>query len=249
MKVDIITLFPDMVNAAFSESILKRAKEEQLLEINAHQLRNYSEDKRKRVDDTTYGGGSGMLLRVEPVKRAIEDVASPDAHVIYMSPRGRKLDQEKVIELSEKKHLVILCGHYEGVDQRVIDSHVDEELSIGDYVLTGGELAAVVLVDAVSRYVDGVLGKDHSLVEESFENHLLEYPQYTKPREVSGQEVPEVLLSGNHQKIDFWRYSKSLELTYTMREDLFYKHVMDVLSKGKKNDVRKLSDAIKTFID
>ncbi len=249
MKVDIITLFPDMVKGAFSESILKRAREEELMDVNTHQLRDYSEDVRKRVDDTTYGGGSGMLLRVEPIKRAIEDVSTDEAHVVYMSPRGKRLDQEKVIELSEKKHLVILCGHYEGVDQRVIDSYVDEEISIGDYVLTGGELAAVVLVDAVSRFVDGVLGKEHSLVEESFENNLLEYPQYTKPREVDGVSVPNVLLSGDHQKIDFWRYAKSLEITYEVREDLFYKHLIMVLSKGDKKDVRRLSDALKTFLD
>ncbi len=244
MKIDIITLFPEMVEGSFSASILKRATDKNLLDITTHQLRNYANDKHKRVDDEPYGGGSGMLMKPEPMMRAIDDIRSTETHVVYMSPRGPRLDQEKVIELSEKKHLIIICGHYEGIDQRVIDNHIDEEISIGDYVLTGGELASVVLIDAVSRYVDGVIGKDSSLLEESFENNLLEYPQYTRPKVFEEQEVPEILLSGNHAKIDFWRYVKSLELTKNNREDLFYKHIMGVLKRGDKKELKRLSDAI-----
>ncbi|PID82901.1 MAG: tRNA (guanosine(37)-N1)-methyltransferase TrmD [Clostridiales bacterium] len=245
MKIDVLTLFPDMVKGAFSESILKKAIDKNVIDINLVNIRDFSKYKHKRVDDSPYGGGSGMLMMIEPLKYAIESVASDKSHTIYLSPRGSRLNQEKVIELSEKKHLVLVCGHYEGIDERFIDKYVDEEISIGDFILTGGELAATLLIDATSRYVGGVLGKDESLCEESFENNLLEYPQYTRPSVYDGVSVPDVLLSGNHNNIEFWRYVKSLEKTFEVRPDLFYNHLLKTLKNGDKASVKKLSDAIK----
>ncbi|MDO4773480.1 MAG: tRNA (guanosine(37)-N1)-methyltransferase TrmD [Bacillota bacterium] len=245
MKIDVLSLFPEMVKATVSESILKRAIDLQLVEINFHQLREYSHNKHRKVDDTPYGGGSGLVMYAEVVGRAVKTLTeSGKAHVIYFSPKGAKLDQKRVVELSKKKHLIMLCGHYEGIDQRAIDLYVDEELSIGDYVLTGGELPAAVTIDAVSRYLDGVLGKPESLLEESFSNDLLEYPHYTKPADYEGVTVPEILLSGNHQKIDDWRYKESLQVSYDRRPDLFYKHILGVLKKGDKNELKKLSRAV-----
>lgn len=234
-----------MVEGAFSDSIIKKAREGNLLEINTVQIRDFSKEKRNRVDEKVYGGGSGMLLQVDPIKNAINSVKQAGSRVVYLSPRGKRLNQEKVVELSTYEHIIMLCGHYEGVDQRLIDNYVDEEISIGDFVLTGGELPAIVLVDAVSRYVGGVLGDDGSLVEESFENSLLEYPQYTKPRVYQDDTVPDVLLSGNHQNIKDWRYQKSLETTYKVRKDLFYKHLLDVLKFGDKKSISELGRAIK----
>ena len=194
MRIDLITLFPEMCETVLNESILGRAQKKGVLEINTHQLRDFAFDKHKRVDDTPYGGGKGMVIRPDVVYDAYESVKDEDAKVIYMSPKGKVLNQEKVKALSKENHLIILCGHYEGIDQRVLDEIVDEEISIGDYVLTGGELPAMVLVDSVSRYVDGVLSEE-STIEESFSNGLLEYPQYTRPEIFSNKKVPEVLLS------------------------------------------------------
>lgn len=203
------------------QSILKRATESNKLEINLINIRDYSKDKHKKCDDYTFGGGPGMLMMPQPIYDAMTSIDGfKDARKIYLSPKGRVFKQSIAKEISKYDHLIFLCGHYEGVDQRILDTLIDEEISIGDYVLTGGELPAMVVIDAVSRLVDGVLGSNESSSIESFENGLLEYPQYTKPREFMGMEVPEILISGNHQKINEWRYQKSLEITKKNRPDL-----------------------------
>ena len=198
MKFDVLTLFPEMFQA-LDQSIIGRAKEKNLIEINLINIRDFSKDKHKKVDDTPYGGGAGMVMKADVVFDAFKSLDSKNAKVIYMSPQGKKLDQSKVVELSNQEHLIILCGHYEGIDQRVIDKIVDEEISIGDYVLTGGELPAMVLIDSVSRYKEGVLSTE-SIQEESFSNGILEYPQYTRPEVFEGIKVPEVLLSRKSQR-------------------------------------------------
>ena len=218
MKIDILTLFPEMFEP-LKQSILGRAIENNLIEINLINIRDFSKDKHKKVDDTPYGGGAGMVIRADVVYDAFKSLNPTNAKTIFLSPQGSTLNQNKVQELSKEDHLILLCGHYEGIDQRVLDEIVDEEISIGDYVLTGGELPAMVLVDAVSRYVDGVISKE-SVEEESFSNGLLEYPQYTRPETFLNSKVPEVLLSGNHQNIEKWRRQKSLENTYKKRPEL-----------------------------
>ena len=218
MKFDVLTLFPEMFDC-LNQSVIGRAVEKELIDINLVNIRDFSNNKHKKVDDTPYGGGSGMVMMPDVVYRAFQSVKSEKAKVIYMSPQGKTLDQKKVEDLAKQEHLVILCGHYEGIDQRVLDKIVDEEVSIGDYVLTGGEIPAMVLIDSVSRYVKGVLNED-SIKEESFSNGLLEYPQYTRPENFEGEKVPEILLSGNHQNIDKWRKEKSLEITKKKRPDL-----------------------------
>ena len=221
MQFDVLTLFPEMFNV-LNESIIGRAKEKGLIDINLINIRDFSKNKHKKVDDTPYGGGAGMVMQPDVVYDAYKSVKDEKAKVIYMSPQGKKLDQKKVEELSKQEHLILLCGHYEGIDQRVLDKIVDEEISIGDYVLTGGELPAMVLIDSVSRYVEGVL-KDDSTIEESFSQGLLEYPQYTRPEVFEGQQVPEVLLSGHHENIDKWRRKQSLKITLSKRPDLLEK--------------------------
>ena len=221
MKFDVLTLFPDMFKS-LDESIIGKAKERELIEINLINIRDFSKDKHKKVDDTPYGGGAGMVIRPDVVYDAYSSVKDDNAKVIYLSPQGKILNQEKVKELSKEKHLILICGHYEGIDQRVLDEIVDEEISIGDYVLTGGELPAMVLIDSVSRYVEGVLN-DESTAEESFASNLLEYPQYTRPEEFHGNKVPEVLISGHHENIKKWREEKSLEVTKRKRPDLLEK--------------------------
>lgn len=218
MKFDVLTLFPEMFEA-LDESIIGKAKEKGLIEINLINIRDFSKDKHKKVDDTPYGGGAGMVIKPDVVYDAYSSVKEDNAKVIYLSPQGQALNQEKVKKLSKENHLILLCGHYEGIDQRVLDEIVDEEISIGDYVLTGGELPAMVLIDAVSRYVEGVLSED-STKEESFSSSLLEYPQYTRPEEFRGKKVPEVLISGHHENIRKWREQKSLEVTKQKRPDL-----------------------------
>lgn len=218
MKFDILTLFPEMF-APLEQSIIGRAVENNRIEINLTNIRDFSKDKHKKVDDTPYGGGKGMVIRPDVVYDAYEAVKDENAKVIYMSPKGKVLNQEKIKALSKENHLIILCGHYEGIDQRVLDEIVDEEISIGDYVLTGGEIPAMVLVDSVSRYVEGVLSEG-STSEESFSDGLLEYPQYTRPEEFRGKKVPEVLISGHHENIKKWREEKSLEITKKNRPDL-----------------------------
>ena len=219
MNFDVLTLFPEMFDA-LNSSIIGRAKEKNLININLINIRDFSKDKHKKVDDTPYGGGAGMVMKPDCVYDAFQSIENKDnAKVIYMSPQGKKLDQKKVEELANEEHLVILCGHYEGIDQRVIDKIVDEEISIGDYVLTGGEIPAMVLIDSVARYNDGVIARE-SIKEESFANGMLEYPQYTRPEVFEGARVPEVLLSGHHENIEKWRKEEALRITNLKRPDL-----------------------------
>ena len=221
LLIDILTLFPGMFSGLFSESILKRAEEKGLAKINTWNIRDFALDKHRIVDDYPYGGGAGMVMKPEPLAGAIEAArCGHPARVIYMAPQGKPLTQAKAMELAKASHLIILCGHYEGIDERVRTLLVDEEISIGDYVLTGGELPAAVLVDTVVRLVPGVLGSDLSALEESFSDGLLEYPQYTRPPKFMGLSVPDVLLSGNHAEIAKWRHEQSLRLTWERRPDL-----------------------------
>ena len=221
MKFSVLTLFPEMFSI-LNESIIGRAKEKQLIDIDIINIRDFSKNKHKKVDDTPYGGGAGMVIRPDVVYDAYKSINDEKARVIYLSPQGKKLNQLKVQELSKEDHIILLCGHYEGIDQRIIDEIVDEEISIGDYVLTGGELPAMVLIDSVSRYVGGVISKE-SIEEESFSNGLLEYPQYTRPESFLGREIPEVLKSGHHENIKKWRKEKALEITKVKRPDLLKK--------------------------
>ena len=223
MKFTIMTLFPEMFEPV-KQSIIGKAIEKKLIEINLINIRDFSKDKHKKVDDTPYGGGAGMVMMPDVVYDAYKSIGDENAKVIYMSPQGKKLNQKKVEELAKQEHLIILCGHYEGIDQRVIDKIVDEEISIGDYVLTGGELPAMVLIDAVSRYNSGVIAEE-SREEESFANGFLEYPQYTRPEVFEGVKVPEVLLSGHHANIEKWRKEKAIEITKLKRPDLLKNEV------------------------
>lgn len=219
MRMDILTLFPEMFEP-LKQSIIGRAQKDKKLQINIHNIRDYSLDKHKKCDDTPFGGGAGMVMLAQPIVSAIETIdLEHKAHRIFTSPKGQTFKQQKVYELLDKEWLIILCGHYEGVDERAIELCIDEEISIGDYVLTGGELPAMVICDAVARYVDGVLNTA-SLVQESFSENRLEYPQYTRPVEFRGLTVPEVLRSGNHALVDKWRREKSEEITRKNRPDL-----------------------------
>ena len=221
MKFDILTLFPEMFETLKS-SIIGKAIENKLIDINIVNIRDFSKDKHKKVDDTVYGGGAGMLIRPDVVYDAYKSVKTEKSKVIYLSPQGKNLCQSKVESLAKEEHLILLCGHYEGIDQRVIDKIAPEEISIGDYVLTGGEIPAMVLIDSVSRYVDGVI-TEGSTFEESFSKGLLEYPQYTRPEEFEGIKVPEVLQSGHHKNIDNWRKEESLRVTLKKRPELLEK--------------------------
>ena len=218
MKFNVLTLFPEMFSA-LDESIIGRGKEKGLIDINLINIRDFSKNKHKKVDDTPYGGGAGMVMEPTVVYDAYCSVKEQNVKVIYMSPQGKTLNQQMVQDLAKEENIILLCGHYEGIDQRVIDEIVDEEISIGDYVLTGGELPAMVLIDSVSRYVEGVL-KEDSVQEESFIDGLLEYPQYTRPEVFLGKRVPEVLLSGHHENIKKWRRNQSIINTYLKRPDL-----------------------------
>jgi tRNA (guanine37-N1)-methyltransferase len=237
MKIDIATLFPEMCEAYLSESIIGRARNKGIFTVNCHNIRDYTEDKHRRVDDTPYSERQGMLMQAQPIYNCFKSVTQgqPKPHTIYMSPQGKPLTQQKVKELSSLDSIFILCGHYEGVDERVIQKIVDEEISIGDYVLTGGELPALVLVDSIVRMLDGVLSKADCYEDESHYNGLLEYPQYTRPEVWEGMEVPKILLSGHHANIKKWRHEKSLENTYFKRPDLL--------------DNINLSEEDKKFID
>ena len=222
MKIDILTLFPDMFTP-LKESIIGRAVDSNKIQINIYDIRDYANNKHKRCDDYPFGGGAGMVMMPEPIALAIESIDKEHkARRIYMSPKGKTFSQSMVKTLIDYEHIILLCGHYEGIDQRVIDLYIDEEISIGDYVLTGGELPAMVVTDAISRYVEGVISKE-SLSEESFSNGLLEYPQYTRPQEFKGVKVPEVLLSGNHGEVDKWRKEQSIKITKKYRPDLLDK--------------------------
>ena len=231
MRFDIMTLFPELVERVLSESIIGRAQKSGVITVKCHNIRDYSEDKHRRVDDTPYGGGKGMLMMAPPIYNCYEAVRREldSAHtgtevrrrVVYMSPRGKVFDQKKARELSELDELIILCGHYEGVDQRIIDEIVDEEISIGDFVLTGGEIPACIVTDAVARLVDGVLSDAECYENESISSGLLEYPQYTRPYEFHGIKVPDVLISGHHQNINKWRGERSEDITKSVRPDLY----------------------------
>jgi len=228
IRFDIISIFPGMFESPFRESLLSKAQDKGIVEIRAHDLREYTLDKHGRVDDTPYGGGVGMVMNIEPIDRALEAVKKdrPKAHSILLSPGGYRFDQKKAWELSCKDEIILVCGRYEGVDQRVTEL-VDEELSIGDYVLNGGEVAAMVVVEAVARLVPGVVGDEQSLAEESFSNEMLEYPQYTRPRDYKGLVVPEVLVSGDHKKIEDWKRQAALKKTAKYRPDLYGKMNLD----------------------
>lgn len=218
MKFNVLTLFPEMFEAV-KQSVTGKAIEKNIIELNLINIRDFSKDKHKKVDDTPYGGGAGMVMRADVVYDAYKSIEDKNAKVIYLSPQGKTLNQQKVEELSKEESLILLCGHYEGIDQRVIDEIVDEEISIGDYVLTGGEIPAMVLLDAVSRYVPGVLTEE-SIKEESFSSGLLEYPQYTRPEIFNGKKVPEILLSGHHENIEKWRKQEAVRITKQKRPDL-----------------------------
>ncbi|MFH0977172.1 MAG: tRNA (guanosine(37)-N1)-methyltransferase TrmD [Spirochaetota bacterium] len=219
-----ITLFPDFFCSPLKSSLLGRAIDNQIIKVNIIDLKYFSTDKFHRCDDAPYGGGSGMVLQAGPLFRAIESVKDTRTKVVFTSPGGMLLNQELVKQLSIEEDLCIICGHYEGLDQRVIDKYVDYEISIGDYIISGGEYAALVIVDSIARYVPGFMSNPDSLVEESFQNHLLEYPQYTRPSEIEGLEVPVVLLSGDHKKIRDWRLEKAAEKTKKVRPDLYKKY-------------------------
>lgn len=224
MKIDIMTLFPEMCETVLNESIIGRAKKAGKVEINCHNIRDFANNKHNKVDDTPYGGGMGMVMAAEPIYNCYKSLFKPDEskpHLIYLSPKGSTLTQKRVVELSKLDRLVLLCGHYEGVDERVLEEIVDEQISIGDFVLTGGELPALCLADAVCRMLPGVLSDDLCFEDESHFSGLLEYPQYTRPAVWNEKAVPDVLLSGNHAEIAKWRRKKSLEITRELRPDMF----------------------------
>ncbi len=246
MKINILTQFPEMFAPITSESILGRAVEKGILEIKLINIRDYSTDKHNRTDDTPFGGGAGMVMLCQPAFDALNDIKAEGKRILYMSPRGKMLNQALIEDLSTESEITILCGHYEGVDQRIIDYWNMEEVSIGDYVLTGGELAAMVLVDSVSRLVPGVLGSIESLNEESIYSGLLEYPQYTKPREYEGLEVPELLFNGNHKLIHLWQFEQSLLLTKERRPDLFDSFIAN--HKDLSKDEIKILEKVKNGI-
>lgn len=248
MRFDIMTLFPDLVTTVLGESIIGRAQKSGAIEVHAHNIRDYSEDKHRRVDDTPYGGGMGMLMAAPPIYNCFKAVcdALPEGsrRVIYMSPRGTVFNHQKARELAQYDNIVILCGHYEGVDARIIEEIVDEEISIGDYVLTGGEIPACIVTDAVARLIPGVLSDSECYEKESIASGLLEYPQYTRPYEFHGMTVPDVLISGHHENIDKWRLERSLEITKANRPDLYeaWERVHPKVEK-KKAKKRKGADA------
>lgn len=243
MKITIMTLFPEMCNAVLDESIIGRARKNGIIEIDTVNIRDFTQDKHNRVDDAPYGGGMGMLMQTQPIYDCFASLCSEDGkkpHLIYMSAQGKTLTQKRVKELSHLPNIAILCGHYEGVDERIIEEIVDEEISIGDYVLTGGELPALILSDSIARMIDGVLPNDEAKELESHYSGLLEYPQYTRPPEWHGRKVPDILLSGHHENIDKWRREKSLERTLERRPDMLKsaeltKKDREYLAKLKEN--------------
>ena len=220
LRIDIITLFPRMLDGFLTESILGRGIEAGHLAVEVHDLRKWTTDKHRTADDRPFGGGAGMVLKPEPVFAAIEQLQTPGCRRIYLTPDGIPLSPALALDLSRQKHLVFLSGHYEGIDQRIRDGVIDQEISIGDYVLTNGTLAAAVVLDALARFIPGVLGEEKSLTHESFTNKLLDFPQYTRPAEFRGMSIPEVLLSGNHAEIEKWRHARQVEKTSSVRPDL-----------------------------
>ena len=237
IRFDVLTLFPDMFRAVLGDSIINRAVENGIIELNFIDIKDYTKNKHKKVDDYPYSGGGGMLMAAQPVYDAYQSIIKDldyKPHTIYMSPQGKVFNQKKAIELSSHSHIVLLCGHYEGIDQRVLDMIVDEEISIGDFVLTGGELPAMTVIDAVSRMIPGVLASESAYENESHYSGLLEYPQYTRPEEFMGVKIPEVLISGHHAKIEEWKHQESLKNTFYKRHDLLEK------AKLSKKDIEFL---------
>lgn len=243
MRIDVLTVFPEMFGPVVTDSILGRANESGLMDVRVHNIRDYTVDRHNKTDDYPFGGGAGMVMYAEPISAALEANGAAGKKILYMSPRGKVLTHEKVLELASGEDFVILCGHYEGVDQRVIDYWNMEEVSIGDYILTGGELPAMVLIDSVARFVPGVLGNSEAHFEESICSGLLEYPQYTKPREWKKMPVPEVLLSGHHENIHLWQLENSLRLTKERRPDLFDAYIKEKSSSLSKKE-KKILDKI-----
>lgn len=243
MKINVMTLFPEIFNSYIGESMMKKAVDNNILAVNIYNIRDFSENKHKKVDDYPFGGGAGMVMTPQPIlstyKHIIEENKLEKPRVIYLSPKGKTFTQDMAKSLSKEDNLIFLCGHYEGIDQRVIDMIVTDELSIGDYVLTGGELPALVMIDSISRLIPGVLNKSASYEDETFEGDLLEYPQYTRPREYEGHKVPDVILSGNHQKIDQWRKEESEKLTKERRPDLWTSYIEKNPVKEVKKNRRK----------
>ncbi|MDO5040911.1 MAG: tRNA (guanosine(37)-N1)-methyltransferase TrmD [Peptoniphilus sp.] len=239
MKFDILTIFPEFFDILKDYSIVGRAIKEEIIRINAVNIRDFSEDKHNRVDDYPYGGGPGMLMQAGPIYRAIESVKNEGARIIYLSTHGKPLNQNKLIELSKLDHIVLLNGHYEGIDYRIVENYVDEEISIGDYVLTGSEVASLVLIDGITRLLPGVLSTSESFEEESFYNERLEYPQYTRPQNFNGHEVPEVLLSGNHKNIEEYRNYMALKITYEKRPDLIKFEELNEKEKETLIDIKR----------
>ena len=241
MRFDVLTLFPELIKSHMDFSIMKRASDEGIISVNTINPRDFTHDKHKKVDDTPYGGGAGMVMQADVIYNAYKSIKKTNAKVIYMSPQGQVLNQKKVEGLSKEEHLIILCGHYEGVDQRILDKIVDEEISIGNYVLTGGELPAMVLIDSVSRYVDGVLSNG-STSEESFSQGILEYPQYTRPETFEGVKVPEILQSGHHENINKWRRYQALKNTYYKRPELLENVELSEKDKEYLDEIKSKKD-------
>jgi len=245
MRIDLLTLFPEMCETVLSESIIGRARKKGAVQICCHQIRDFAYDKHNRVDDSPFGGGMGMLLKAEPIALCIDDLIDQlgeKPHLIYMSPQGKTLTQQRVKELAKYENIAFLCGHYEGIDERIIDEYIDEEISIGDYVLTGGELPALVVADSVCRMIDGVLSDDECFQEESHFNSLLEYPQYTRPAVWRGRKVPDELMTGHHQNVQKWRREQSLLRTAEKRPDML--KTAD-LTKKDKEFLTKLQNSAK----
>lgn len=247
MKFDVLTLFPEMINQACSHSIIARGIQSGVISVNTINPRDYTKDKHKKVDDTPFGGGAGMVLMCQPYFDAFDSVAKDEnTEVIILSPQGKVFNQQLSLELAQKEHIIMLCGHYEGFDERIKKYTKAREISIGDYVLTGGELPALCMIDSISRNIDGFLGKIDSAHFDSFSDGLLEYPQYTKPREYNGMKVPDVLLNGNHQEINNWRRKQQFLITYKKRKDLFENFRKNC---NNKNDIKLLNEVLEQIID
>jgi tRNA (guanine37-N1)-methyltransferase len=241
IRFDVLSIFPEMLVSPLSFSLLKKAQEKGLVEVFLHDIRDWAEDKHKMTDDAPYGSGCGMVMKVEPVEKALAAIKNPEKEilVVLMTPQGETLNQEIAKELAEKEQVIIICGRYEGVDERIRERLTDREISIGDYILTGGELSALVLIDAVSRFIPGVLGNSESTLSESFSHGFLEYPQYTRPAEYKGWKVPEILVSGKHAEIERWRRYESLKRTYKRRPDLLEKTELSEVDKKNLQKIKR----------